>query len=387
MNRRSAFVRSVFGGIAAAAVVAAALHAAVEARAASYNEIAQATLADPSPFDVAEEAGPAEPTLSIPEEAIAPMDVSAAPRVNRPPSPDWIRYSFAEALIMGRDNQAFNRPLVVNATTLPEETVLDTQDLQFPYGGGMRVFYGYLGPDNKGWEIGYFGLYDLGAEATTPPLAEAYSFPNFFGSPVSLSDGAQITSNTTINGVEANMFHHFERWDAPHRAWLEVDWLAGFRYIAVEDMAQIYMLCCEQTDSYTYRVNSRNNMFGGQIGGRARLNYRRWAFEGWGKAGILGNAQKQFADPVMSTITGPIRPAASATGSGVSMVADINLSAIYRLTDVWGIRMGFNTIWLGGVALAADQFDFTETSTSGTVLQGNGGMFLSGVNVGFEGRW
>jgi hypothetical protein len=39
------------------------------------------------------------------------------------------------------------------------------------------------------------------------------------------------------------------------------------------------------------------------------------------------------------------------------------------------------------VALAADQFDFTETSTSGTVLQGNGGMLLSGVNVGFEGRW
>jgi hypothetical protein len=147
------------------------------------------------------------------------------------------------------------------------------------------------------------------------------------------------------------------------------------------------MLCCNDTDSYRYGLGTRNSMFGGQIGGRARLNYERWAFEGWGKAGILGNAQKQYQEPVLSTISGQIRGARSSTDTAAAMVADINLSVIYRISQVWGLRMGFNTIWLGGLALAADQFDFTESDAGGTILQGGGGMFLSGVNAGLEARW
>lgn len=320
-----------------------------------------------------------------PEECLPVETVSTG--VQLPSAPSWQRYSFVEALIMGRDNQAFTRPLVVNATATPEEAVLTTQDMQFPYGGGVRSFFGQIGPDCKGWEVGYFGLYGLAAEATAPTSLDTYSFPNFFGQPVSLADTATITGNTTVNSFEANMFHHFERPKPTHGGWLEVDWLAGFRYVGVEDSASIFMLCCNGEDFYRYALGARNNMFGGQIGGRARLSYDRWAFEGWGKAGILGNAQKQYQEPVISSISGPIRGATSSTGTAAAMVADINLSVIYRISQVWGLRMGFNTIWLGGLALAADQFDFTETTGSGTILQGGGGMFLSGVNAGLEARW
>lgn len=359
-------------------------------KAESFEAIAQTPLAEPAPFgdpaplhESSDAVGSATPAIS--EEALEPLGVGGAPRIDRLAAPNWTRYSYAEALIMGRDNQAFNRPLVVDALT--DTQVLGTQDLQFPYGGGLRAFYGALGPDCRGWEVGYFGLYNLTATAVAPTAPDTYAFPNGFGAPQSLSDTATITNDTTINSVEANMFHHFERWNFYREAWLEVDWLTGFRYVGVEENAEILMLCCGGTDSYLYRLGSRNNMFGGQIGGRARLNWQRWAVEGWGKAALLGNAAEQYQDPVVSTISGPIRDGISSSGTTVGMVADLNISAIYRLTEVWGIRAGFNTIWLGGTALALDQFDFSSSTTGGGVLQEGGSLFLNGVNLGLEGRW
>ena len=130
-------------------------------------------------------------------------------------------------------------------------------------------------------------------------------------------------------------------------------------------------------------------MFGAQVGGRARWNWERWAVECWGKAALLGNAQRQFQDPLVSAEDALLRPARSSTGATPGMIADLNVSTIYRLTEVWGIRAGFNTIWLGGVALAPNQFDFGDpaAAASGTLRQPNGSIFLMGANLGLEARW
>jgi hypothetical protein len=65
----------------------------------------------------------------------------------------------------------------------------------------------------------------------------------------------------------------------------------------------------------------------------------------------------------------------------------MNLSAIYRFTDVWGLRIGYNLAWLSGVALAPNQWDFTDTTGSGTGVRGAGGVFLHGANLGLEAQW
>ena len=72
---------------------------------------------------------------------------------------------------------------------------------------------------------------------------------------------------------------------------------------------------------------------------------------------------------------------------GVGFIGDLNLSAVRRLTDTWWLRAGYNLIWLSGAALAPDQWDFTDTPTSGTTLVGGGGLFLHGANLGVEARW
>lgn len=345
-------------------------------RIASATVVVQAPLAD-------EDRIPADLPLSDPP----PADC----HITLPPAPTWRRYGYAEALIMGRDNQSFNRPLLVD--DLGTTTLLTSQNLQFPFGGGVRAFFGEVGCDCRGWEIGYFGLYNQVASATTTSAAAGAPLylPGTLGPLLDPSgaDTATFTYRSTINNVEANVFHHFLRWNPYREAWLEVDWLTGFRYVNVDETANLGLVCCNATEFPSYRVGTNNNMFGAQVGGRARWNWERWAVECWGKAALLGNAQRQFQDPLVSAEDAILRPARSSTGVTPGMIADLNVSTIYRLTEVWGIRAGFNTIWLGGVALAPNQFDFGDpaAAASGTLRQPNGSIFLMGANLGLEARW
>jgi hypothetical protein len=70
-----------------------------------------------------------------------------------------------------------------------------------------------------------------------------------------------------------------------------------------------------------------------------------------------------------------------------AFVGDLNFTVIYQICDFWGARLGYNFIWLEGVALAPDQLDFTNTPDSGRHLDGDGSLFLHGVNLGLETRW
>lgn len=385
MNRT--YSASNFGRVAIAVMGMLAAGHSDWAGAEPYGDVTQARV-DPLLSD-ARPATDGDVGLALSDEAITPMDVSAVPRINLPASPDWTRYSFAEALIMGRDNQAFNRPLVTDLTE--SETFLSSQSPQFPFGGGFRTFYGHLGTDCRGWEVGYFGLYNLTATASTS--AAAVGAPLYMPGALGLAidsvgaDRATITSATTINSAEANMFHHSERWNGYRSAWMEIDWLTGFRYVGVEDAANIGLVCCNETAFPSYRARTSNSMFGGQVGGRARWNWQRWAIETWGKAGILGNFQGQYQNAVFDENGALVRGAQSSTGTSAAMIADINVSAIYRINRTWGIRAGYNTIWLGGVALAANQFDFGAGAAAGSVLQPSGSIFLHGANLGLEGRW
>jgi hypothetical protein len=72
---------------------------------------------------------------------------------------------------------------------------------------------------------------------------------------------------------------------------------------------------------------------------------------------------------------------------GMGMIADMNISAIYRLNEIWGLRVGYNLLWLTGVALAPDQFDFQASEAGGRGLNTTGSVFLAGANLGLEARW
>jgi hypothetical protein len=305
-------------------------------------------------------------------------------------APLWTTYALTDALFWGRDNQAVNRPLVITAGD--NTPVISARDLQFPFSEGVRAFYGQRQPCDCGWELGYFGVYGQSATqfaSYTPPSGFLQMPPDIGSNLTADGETATVKYRSVINSAEANVFSTSHEWRDYAEGWLTVDWLAGFRYVGVEEQATIDMNCCVGPDvvNVPYSVRTRNNMFGAQIGNRSRLTWERWALEGWAKAGLLGNSQEQLQSALIDYKGTLQRGATSSWGSGVGFIGDINMSAIYRLTDVWGIRAGYNLIWIDGLALAPNQFDFTVNSNSGTNLVSGGGIFMQGANLGLEARW
>ena len=171
------------------------------------------------------------------------------------------------------------------------------------------------------------------------------------------------------------------------RSW---EWFAGFRYLNLGEELNISaqrVVAGELETGGIYNVRTANHLYGGQFGARLRRWQDRFGWEATGKAGLFGNDAQQ----TQSVTTFPpfaLRPAVSSSGGEVAFVGELNLTGLYRLTNVWNLRAGYNAIWIEGLALAPDQLDFNLTSaTGGTQLHNGGGMFLQGVNLGLEARW
>lgn len=316
--------------------------------------------------------------------------------------PQWPNYFVFDALLLQRDNSASNAPIVIGSSVSPTPgaTLLTAQSMQFPVAGGTRLLYGHRGRNNLGWEVGYLGVYGMSANAITAS-PDAESVPGDLGQTVpgwSTADIVGGTYQSALNIAEANVFLYDCCMDSDPCAACPckrrcncrcTDLLAGFFWAGLDETAALGVVCCPGDPASYYTVNTSSNLFGGQLGVRRRRDWNRWGLEGTAKAGLAGTNLYQSSGPITSTLSpgAVFREPTSASATGVGFLSTLNLTGIYRLTDHWGLRAGYNLIWLSGVALAPSQWDFTDTATSGTSLAGGGSLFLHGVNVGAERRW
>ena len=294
-------------------------------------------------------------------------------------------YGWAEALSLWRDNQATNRPLVINLNTL--DTLISAGDLDFDMGWGVRAGFGVRTCDRWAWEFGYFSVFDQNADESVE-LADELALPGDLGLATNnfyFADEVSVHYTSQINNAEVNRVCCCCSCDSPSCC-RSVEWLYGLRYLNLNEEFAIVSTDLQEGTS-TYEVHTNNNLFGAQLGSRVRHCRGRWSWEGTGKVGIFGNAAEQHSDPIVDFPAFVVRPRRSESGGDIAFVGDLNLTGIYHLDDVWGIRLGYNLIWIEGVALAPDQLDFTNTPTSGSEISTDGGVFLHGVNIGLEARW
>ena len=353
--------------------------------------------------------GVVEPNATVAERSIvveppaAPpavmADVATLPVETRLPAATAAQaYAIADVLFLQRDNQSTDQLLAASAG----DAVLTTGQLQFPTQPALRLFYGSVNDSAAGWEIGYLGVWSMFASRTAGGPADlqaadplALLVPEFNG-----RSTARATYGSTLNSIEINTFTRaadggfcrtaaepWRRCDGYCRG--SFDWLAGFRWAGLDESASLTLDGGSSPLPGVYSLRSSTNLFGAQLGGRGRMEWERWAFEGWAKAALCGSAMSQSQDPNVNAVVPdpPIRPARSATEGGVGFIGDINATLVYRLTETWGLRAGYNLIWLSGVALAPNQFDFGAASTSGSGLNGGAGLFLHGASLGLEARW
>ncbi len=374
----------------------------------------QATQALPAPAQAAPAYQPAgRPTLAaspamqeIPDASVlAPTQEPIAAAACGPCDdgcPGYRLYAVADALFMTRYSAINDRPLVLNENT--GATLLSSQDLQWGFVPGIRAFFGERRPGNCGWEVGYLGLYGLYNDSQVFGPANLIA-PGDVGANANQFNSADLMNvsyQSTLNMAEANLFWYdccgtdpcqtgaggcqTGACEQPCSSCRCIDWLAGFRWAGLQESADFSSTCCGLKETSVYGVGTASNLFGAQVGVRGRKDYCHWACEGWMKLGLAGVWMSQTQSPIIDFETGiPYRKASESTATGLAGFADANASAIYKFNQTWGLRLGLNAIWLGNVALAPNQWDFSQTAAVNTIDTAS--LVLLGANVGLEARW
>ena len=322
-----------------------------------------------------------------------------------PCCPDWSHYGIVDFMFLQRDNATSGAVITEENIGGQQVPIFTTRSMQPATAPGVRLFYGELGPDCMGWEVGYLGVYGMFGAVDRSSFTDSLVIPGDLGGNTpgwTSADEVRPTYASSLNTVEANIFTYrcCPECSSDSFLWSHLgnkpvchcsNWLFGFRWAGLEEQADLNVLCCRVTnDVFTsYSVRTSSQMLGPQVGFRGRRQWKNWAVEGWAKAMLAGTLLSSNADPISSSLapTTIIRPARRLNDTGVGFLGDLNYTVTRRLNDTWWLRLGYNMIWLSGVALAPDQWDFTNTATSGTTLVGGGGVFLHGVNLGLEARW
>lgn len=394
----STFQVKKLAGLAACAALVASM-ANPPAKAAPFEEAILAVV----PATVPEAAGatiPVQPTpeapLGDPLDGPSEADDACMQELRRCCCPGWRHYAILDFLFLQRTNQAGNQPLVLDGADVP---LLTVQSLQPSIGTGFRLFYGELVTDSVGWEIGYLGVYGMFGQAAVASPANLNA-PTPLGLAVNNfndADTARATYASGLNMLEMNVFCYDCceecgptgcRLTDCRRNCHCIDWLGGFVWAGLNERASLTMECCDPPEPASYTVNTATNYFGAQIGQRGRREWQRWAVEGWWKTALCGTNAFQSGAPIQGSLaTEPERGAVTGSSTGVGFIGTLNATLIYKLTREWGLRAGYNAIWLTNAALAPTQFDFNTAVGAGTGINANGVVFLHGVNLGVERRW
>jgi hypothetical protein len=344
--------------------------------------------------------GTVEFVSSADEPPIAAAPPEAAQTSDTEPA-DWYprhrqRYVQADVLFWDRVGTGCDQVLVSDINALPgEDTLLSTGNLDFGFQPGLRLTVGWH-PDpcrDRGWcsawELTYFGLFDwdafglltAGANAAAvgdnnlaiPGVLGAIS-NNYYG-----ADEIRATYEAELHNLEWNCIK-----SCCFDCRTQIDFLYGFRFLTLqEDFALIATDL--QAGSGAYEISTENYLYGLQAGGRMRRSWARWALEVRGKAGLFVNAAQQHQQVDDYPI--PLRAPTGGDGPSAAMLAELGVTFIRPITDVWSLRIGYDALGLGGVALAPNQLDSSYVPDSGTDLHADGWLFLHGAHAGLEASW
>lgn len=128
-----------------------------------------------------------------------------------------------------------------------------------------------------------------------------------------------------------------------------------------------------------------NNLYGVQVGVDGKILERdRFSLDGILKLGLFDNNATQSAGVSLQKVVHP----ASAQTNRVAFVGEAGLQLRYRLSEELTLKVGYEALWLDGVALAPAQIQQTDTSPTGVVsalgVDTGSNVLFQGVTFGLE---
>ena len=277
-------------------------------------------------------------------------------------------------------------PPSYDSATYPGVEALNSDQFRQGFSAGPKLSLTYHDDSGYGVELSYFDVLGLSAAKAIGPDNPAdwlvMKAPGSFWQTQDFPYQAMAWKDaTSLYGFEAN-----GRLDLSPR----VTMLAGFRWLQLNDELVGWLTPADRnapdwkTYCYTYalddlssctnhypggtagsyppfwQTNTKNNLYGAQIGVDAKLlELGRFSLGGLIKAGVFDNNAEQTTVVSMAK---QLYPAHAATNAA-AFVGEAGLYAKYQLADGLALKAGYEALWLDGVALAPGQIRETYTTS------------------------
>jgi hypothetical protein len=200
--------------------------------------------------------------------------------------------------------------------------------------------------------------------------------PLFFDSPILTAvatGGAGIKFNydSRIQSAEANL-----RCDLGDRFSL----LGGFRYIDLHEQFDGSFVAAGPGDGRFITSNTDNHLYGFQLGGELTvLRLQKIHVGGSAKAGIFSNQSD------LNLYGGAEGPWVGGIKGQAAFLGEVNLVGSYLINESIAVRLGYQAMWLQGLALAVDQIQMPATiGPPGWNPDTKGSLFYHGAYLGVE---
>ena len=299
--------------------------------------------------------------------------------------PRW--YVQAEYLALFRDSdRTIPFASLGPATDDGVPVVLSTAEFNADFQSGVRTVIGLQWNDHIRIEGSFFGSYSWGDLASVND-ADGTLFSPFtdFG----LIDDATVDNNTVavieyssrLNNAEINLRHRLLLPPAP----FEASALIGARYMSLDETFGYFTENIDG-DTNTMDVATSNDLIGVQLGLLGQFLMTPWAWLDLEvKGAVAHNTARQSTVYVQDLATAvPTEFDGSREETTTSFIGETSLILNYQFRPSWTFRLGYQAIWLTGVALAEQNFETNlATLQNGPAqLSHQADVVFHGFNVG-----
>ena len=274
-----------------------------------------------------------------------------------------------------RRSDASSFPLITDQNT--GDTLLNANQLDFQHRAVPRIFLIRDYCDCWGWEIGYFGLQSW--DSTGEGGGELSPVLNGPGIPIG------STAPGTIYQAHYGSDLHNAEFNLRRRTGPCVTWIAGFRFVELQESLRAGSIAPTTTDLYS--VDTNNQLYGFQVGANAQvLNCGgRFHVDGLFRTGVFSNNAEQTTHSPLGNVIPESVPSLTAGATQTAFLGELGLRGVYQLTNSIGIYGGYSAIWVDGLALAPAQVSATNLfGTPSASINTTDAVFFHGATVGLQ---
>lgn len=215
----------------------------------------------------------------------------------------------------------------------------------------------------------------------------------------SYNQNFEINGRFTPRGREDRLvLHPNGKWRRECQPGQYISYLYGIRYMQVDETFNFHSHSIAQPldaggnpvgdptpYDADYDIVTHNNLLGLQVGADMMFRNCRWAWGVRSKVGAFVNFSDQVSSIVSPDLTRTGDGELSAAKHEASFIGEVGFTATYKFRPNLMGRAGYDFMWVTGLALAPEQFQFVPSPVN--KINTNGSIFYHGISLGLEWMW